>query len=48
MHFAIVTATAPITYVVHALASIGRVVEHNMDRQWRSRILRAYSYRGID
>lgn len=46
MHFAIIVDESG-PYVVHALATIGKVVEHRMDDHWRSRVTRAYSYRGV-
>lgn len=48
MHFAIVTRLDPM-YVIHALGVTTRnVAEHRLDDVWRSRILRAYRYRGLE
>lgn len=46
MHFALVVATDP-AYIVHASSVRRRVVEHRLDDKWRSRVARAYRYRGI-
>ena len=43
-HFGIISAPE---YIIHAYASARRVVENRIDDLWRSRIVRAYSYRGI-
>ena len=45
-HFAIVSRIDP-TYIIHASTSAGRVVENRLDEKWRSRIVRAFRYRGI-
>lgn len=45
-HFAIIVKLDP-PYMIHASNSVGRVVENRLDQKWRSRILRAYRYRGI-
>lgn len=45
-HFAIVSAVDPV-YIVHAYAQARRVVENRVDELWRSRIVRAYRFRGI-
>lgn len=45
-HFALVSSLAP-AYIIHASSSVGRVVENRLDDKWRSRIVRAYRYRGI-
>ncbi len=46
MHFAIVTALNPM-YVIHALSTVGKVVEHRFDQVWTNRIVRAYRFRGL-
>lgn len=43
-HFALVSAP---NYMIHAYAQARKVVENRIDNVWRSRIVRAYSYRGI-
>jgi NlpC/P60 family putative phage cell wall peptidase len=43
-HFAIMSAPG---YMIHAYAQARRVVENRIDDLWRSRIVGAYSYRGI-
>lgn len=45
-HFALLVSVDP-AYIVHASFRRGRVVEHRMDDRWRSRVMRAYRYRGI-
>ena len=45
-HFAIVSRLDP-DYIIHASSSAGEVVENRLDAVWRSRIVRAYRYRGI-
>jgi NlpC/P60 family putative phage cell wall peptidase len=45
-HFAIVSNDAP-QRIIHAYAQARRVVEHGLDALWRSRIVRAYRFRGI-
>lgn len=47
MHFAIISCLDP-RMMIHALAiSPRRVVEHNIDQTWASRVLRAYRLRGV-
>lgn len=46
-HFAIISRLDP-TYMIHASNSVGRVVENRVDDRWRSRIVRAYRYRGLE
>lgn len=43
-HFAIMSGP---DYMIHAWAQARKVVENRIDALWRSRIVRAYSYRGI-
>jgi NlpC/P60 family putative phage cell wall peptidase len=45
-HFALVSSTNP-DYMIHAYAQARKIVENRIDAVWRSRIVRAYSYRGI-
>jgi NlpC/P60 family putative phage cell wall peptidase len=45
-HFAIVSQKNP-DYMLHAYAQARRIVENRIDAVWRSRIVRAYGYRGI-
>lgn len=45
-HFVIISQEDP-TYVIHASSSVGRVVENRLDDRWRSRVKRAYRYRGL-
>jgi NlpC/P60 family putative phage cell wall peptidase len=44
-HFAILSAP---DRIVHAYAQARKVVENRLDEAWRSRIVGAYSYRGLD
>ncbi len=44
MHFAIMSSD---DYMIHAYAQAKKVVENRIDAVWRSRIVRAYSYRGL-
>jgi NlpC/P60 family putative phage cell wall peptidase len=46
MHFAIVSSDCPF-YVIHALASAGKIVEHRVDDVWAARIMRVYRFRGV-
>jgi len=46
-HFAILTRTDP-AVMIHAYAQARRVVENRLDDLWRSRVVRAYSYPGIE
>jgi NlpC/P60 family putative phage cell wall peptidase len=46
-HFAIMSGSDPGT-MIHAYAQARRVVENRIDDVWRSRIIGAYSFRGID
>lgn len=46
-HFGIISESAP-PYMLHALAHARRVVEHRIDAIWRSRLVRAYRFRGVD
>jgi hypothetical protein len=34
-------------YIVHAYASVRKVVENRVDDKWRARIVGAYRYRGV-
>lgn len=43
-HFAIISQP---DYMIHAYAQARKVVENRIDDVWRSRIVRAYSYRGL-
>ena len=43
-HFGILSAP---DYVIHAYAQARRVVENRIDELWRSRIVGAFSYRGV-
>ena len=45
-HFGIKSREGP-DYVIHAYAQARRVVENRIDELWRSRILRAYRFRGL-
>jgi NlpC/P60 family putative phage cell wall peptidase len=45
-HFAILSCLEP-RRMIHSYAQARRVVEHGVDELWRSRIVRAYSFRGI-
>jgi NlpC/P60 family putative phage cell wall peptidase len=45
-HFALISE-AKCARIIHAYAEARRVTEHGMDALWRSRVVRAYSYRGI-
>jgi NlpC/P60 family putative phage cell wall peptidase len=45
-HFALVSQRGP-DYMIHAFAQARRIVENRIDAVWRSRIVRAYAYRGI-
>jgi NlpC/P60 family putative phage cell wall peptidase len=45
-HFALISQTNP-DYMLHAYAQARRIVENRIDAVWRSRIVRAYGYRGI-
>ena len=45
-HFALISALSP-DYIIHASSSAKEVVENRLDDKWRSRIVRAYRYRGI-
>lgn len=33
--------------IVHALSSVGKVVEHRLDDRWRKRITHAYAFPGV-
>lgn len=46
-HFAIMSGDDP-EMMVHAYAQARKVVENRIDDVWRKRILRAYSFRGLD
>lgn len=46
-HFALLSRDDP-PYIIHASISAGAVVEHRLDDLWRSRIVRAYRYRGLE
>lgn len=43
-HFAIVSEPG---YIIHAFAQSRKVAENRLDDAWKSRIVRAYRYRGI-
>jgi cell wall-associated NlpC family hydrolase len=43
-HVAIVTDLG----IIHAYAQVRRVVEHRLDSIWKSRIVGAYQFKGID
>jgi NlpC/P60 family putative phage cell wall peptidase len=43
-HFAILSTP---DYIIHAYAQARKVVENRIDELWRSRIVTAYSYRGL-
>ena len=45
-HFALISQQNP-DYMLHAYAQARKIVENRIDAVWRSRIVRAYSYRGI-
>lgn len=47
MHFGLVSAINP-NYMIHAHAFARKVVENRIDDVWRSRIVRAYSFRGVE
>lgn len=46
-HFAIITEAAPM-YIVHAYAQVRRVTEHRFDDVWRSRVVGAFRFKGIE
>lgn len=46
-HVAIVSARTPHPYIVHAYLQARRVVENRLDAIWASRIVAAYSFRGL-
>jgi NlpC/P60 family putative phage cell wall peptidase len=46
-HFAIVTRLDPI-YIIHSYTQTNSVTEHGIDREWHSRFVRAYRFRGLD
>jgi len=46
MHFALVSSLAPL-YVIHALSTAGKVVQHRVDATWANRIVRAWRFRGL-
>ncbi len=46
-HFAIVSEAFP-SMMIHAYAQARRVVECNIDAVWRSRIVKAFAYRGLE
>lgn len=46
-HFAFISRMDP-TYIIHASSSHRKVVEHRLDEVWRSRVIRAYRYRGLE
>jgi len=46
-HFALVSNLEPLR-MIHAYAQARKVAENGIDDLWRSRIVRVYSYRGID
>lgn len=48
MHFGLITATAPVPYLIHSSSLRGKVVEHCVDATWRNRVLGAYRYRGVE
>lgn len=33
--------------IIHSYSAVGRVVEHRIDAQWESRIVRVYRFRGV-
>lgn len=35
-------------YMIHAYAQLRRVTEHRIDSLWQSRIIEAYSFRGVE
>ncbi|MFA5941411.1 MAG: hypothetical protein WC809_18820 [Sinimarinibacterium sp.] len=45
-HFALISRLDPM-YILHAWESPGEVVENRVDIVWRSRVLRAYRFRGL-
>jgi NlpC/P60 family putative phage cell wall peptidase len=47
MHFALVTRLDPL-YIIHSVQLRGGVVEHRVDNVWRSRIMRAYRFKGVE
>lgn len=38
----------PNSYVIHALASEGKVVRHRMDKRWKEKVVAAFSFRGLE
>jgi NlpC/P60 family putative phage cell wall peptidase len=46
-HLGFLTTLDP-PYMIHAYAGARRVVEHGIDSVWRSRIVGAYSLRGVE
>jgi NlpC/P60 family putative phage cell wall peptidase len=45
-HFAIISNDSP-RRIIHAYLSARRVVENDVDEVWGSRVVRAYSFRGV-
>jgi hypothetical protein len=43
-HFAILT---PDNQIIHALESVGRVVEHRLDARWAQRCIAAWRFPGF-
>jgi cell wall-associated NlpC family hydrolase len=43
-HLAIVTDRG----IIHSYAQVRQVVEHRLDAAWSARVVRSYSFRGID
>jgi NlpC/P60 family putative phage cell wall peptidase len=46
-HFGLISGCDP-RYVIHAYAQARRVVENRLDSVWMSRVMRAFSFRGIE
>lgn len=46
-HFAILSGSDP-DMMIHAYAQARKVVENRIDDTWRARILRVYSFRGVN
>lgn len=45
-HFALISEEDP-PYMIHAYAQARKTVENRIDHVWRSRIVRAYRFRGV-
>lgn len=48
MHLAIVANQGQRVTIIHALSDIGRVVEHGLTDEWRSRVFAVWRYPGLE